>query len=63
MKCFYCHHRIGKFVISIEGMLVILCESCVRRSMTMRSLSLKFCGSNASRAQRPKEIYKIEKTK
>ena len=61
MKCYYCHYRVGKRIISIVGMLVVLCESCAGRSMTMRSLSLKFCGSNASRAQRPKETFKIEK--
>ena len=54
MKCYYCHHRKGKCYVSLDRMIVVLCETCANRSLTVRNVSLKFDRSNTSCAQQAK---------
>jgi hypothetical protein len=61
MKCYYCHHRKGKCFLSFDRTVVILCEYCADRNMTIRNLSGKFGRPDASYAQHPKDALKIGK--
>ena len=61
MKCYYCHHRKGKCFLSVDRMVVVLCESCANRSITIRNVSMKFDRSNTAYAQQPDSTFKIGK--
>lgn len=54
MKCYYCHHRNGTCFFNADRTVVILCESCANRRLTMHFLSLKFNKSNTPYSQHPK---------
>lgn len=56
MKCYYCHHRKGTCFLNVDRAVVILCESCANRKLTMRNLSLKFSRSDTPYTQHPGNI-------
>lgn len=62
MKCYYCHHRKGQCTVKVDRAVVVLCESCADRRLTMLNLSRKFNGPVSSFAQPSAEnSFKIAK--
>ena len=61
MKCYYCHHRNGDCFLNINRTVVVLCESCANRSMTLRNLSMKFRRASAPPPPQPQGSFEIKK--